>query len=461
MIQNIRWRVAMALLLTATLLLAGCEQVTPTPRPTRTRTIATETVEPTEAPTSAPTTAPTAAPQPTQRSAAAPAPAPAFPKPVVVDSLLPVFVPFPPKPIPSRDANINPLTGLTADPAMLRRRPIVARIGNDKQVRDNNWQAGLNQADIVFEELIDTSGAQYAATRFSAVYLSKDPAMIGPIRSERLINLQIVPMLDGALVSAGGSNGTRWLFSQSPVVNIDEAFNRPSYCYIERKSANGETSTYNYAGRLYTTAPRLREYMQSPASTWLSAYNGDELRSYMQRLGQEGAVPLYGFGFADQTPSGEPVNSIGFSKAPWPTAEATQWKYDPAGASYLRFSNGVAQIDDSIPVTAKWGSQADCVPNGTETKTQVRATNVVILYAKHEPTDIIEDSNNYVSVHITLTGQGNAQFFRDGVMVNGKWQRQSEQEFFNFVDASGHPYDLKPGNTFFEIVPTGYQPDLK
>ena len=45
--------------------------------------------------------------------------------------------------------------------------------------------------------------------------------------------------------------------------------------------------------------------------------------------------------------------------------------------------------------------------------------------------------------------------------MTGKWQRQTEQEFFDFVDSSGKPYSLKPGTTFFEIVPLGYKPDLK
>jgi hypothetical protein len=60
-----------------------------------------------------------------------------------------------------------------------------------------------------------------------------------------------------------------------------------------------------------------------------------------------------------------------------------------------------------------------------------------------------------------LTGEGDARFFRDGVMVAGKWQRNGEQEFFDFVDASGNPVNLKPGITWFEIVPIGYQLDLK
>ena len=416
----------------AAFVMAGCEEVTPTPRPTWTRSvepriiIITDTA--TDTPTPTPLVTPTAAVQTTPRAAptqiARPAP--------VTDPLLPKFGPFPPKPIPARPVNINPLTGLAADPEMLQRRPILARIGNDQKVRDSFWQAGLNSADLVFEELIDILGSQYANTRNTAVFLSNDPPLIGPIRSGRIVNFQTVPMLEGALAHAGASNGTRWLFSQSPMTNLDEFFNQPAYCY---------ENTHGYQGRLYTTAPRLREWLE--------------------KKGWEQSVPLYGFNFSDRVPAGQPVSTIGLSKAPWPSWDAAQWKYDPTSGRYLRFATGSPQIDNSYPVTAKWGNGASCVTAGSETRTQVRATNVVLLYAKHEKTDIIEDSNNAVSVHIVLTGQGNAQFFRDGMMVSGKWQRQSEQEFFDFVDNAGNKLALKPGNTWFELVPIGYQPDLK
>ncbi len=425
----VRPSIVVAILL-ATLFLSACEEVTPTPRATRTRPVATQIVVVTDTPTDTPTRPPLVTP--TVAAQATPRPANAQIARPVSDPLLPVFGPYPPKPIPNRPSNINPLTGLPADPAMLQRRPILARIGNDQKVRDSFWQAGLNSADIVFEELIDILGSQYANTRFTAVFLSNDPPLIGPIRSGRIVNFQTVPMLDGALAHAGASNGTRWLFSQSPMTNIDEYFNQPAYCYI---------NSHGYQGRLYTTAPRLRE--------WLV------------KKGWEQAVPLFGFSFSDRAPSGQPITSIGFNKAPWPSWDVAQWKYDAASGKYLRYSTGAPQMDNSYSVTAKWGNGADCTPSSTETKTQVRATNVIVLYAKHEKTDIIEDSNNAVSVHIVLTGQGNAQIFRDGVMISGKWQRQSEQEFFDLVDASGNKIALKPGNTWFELAPIGYSLDLK
>lgn len=354
-------------------------------------------------------------------------------KAVVQDPLLPVFGPFPPKPIPNRPANINPLTGLAvSNPAVLSRRPILVRIGNDEKVRTSAWQAGTSSADLVFEELIDQLGSVYALTRYTAVFLANDPPLIGPVRSGRIVNFQLAPMLDGALSHAGASNGTRWLFSQSPMINLDEYFNQPAYCYIQ---------SHGYQGRLYTTGPRLREWLAT--KKW------------------ERPVPLYGFSFSDSAPAGQPVNSVALLKLPWPKAAQAEWRYDASKGRYTRYSGGSTQVDNSYPVTAKWGNGANCAVGGPETKTPVSAANVVVLYAKHDKTTIVEDSNNAVSVHITLTGQGDAAFFRDGVMVKGKWQRLSEQEFFVFTDAAGNPVAFRPGNTWFEIVPIGYALDLK
>lgn len=425
-----------ALILLAAIFVVSCEPVVPTPRPTWTPR-PTATREPDETPTPFPTS--TSAPQPTPLTSAQLSPKPGVASdinPVVRtgarDPLIPVFAPFPPIPVPARPAAYNPLTGLNANAASLQRRPILARIGNDQKAREQQWQGGLNAADLVFEELIDILGTQYANTRYTAVYLSNDPPLIGPIRSGRVINLQIAPMLDGALSNAGASNGTRWIFSQTPMINLDEFFNMSAYCYEK---------SHGYQGRLYTTGPRLREYMT--------------------QKGWDKPVPLYGFNFSGSAPVGQAITTIGLSQAPWPKWSALQWKYDSSSGSYLRFTTGAQHIDNSYTVTAKWGSGADCIPSGAQTQTQVRANNVVILYAKHEKTNIIEDSNNAVSVMITLTGQGDAVFFRDGQMLRGKWQRNTIQEFFNFTDATGKSYALKPGNTWFEIVPIGYSIDIK
>jgi len=375
------------------------------------------------------------APQTVPATLAPGAPRAAAPIPPIeaAQPFLPKFGPFPPVPIPGRPANINPLTGLAADPAMLQRRPLVARIGNEQTVRTNKWHAGLSQADLVFEELIDILNNAYANTRFSAVYLGQDPPLLGPIRSGRIINFQMVPMLNAALVFSGGSNGTRWLFEQSPMINLDEFFNQPAYCYDKNRG---------YQGRLLTSAQRIREYLRQ--KNW------------------ESSVPLYGFTFSDRAPGGQAITSIALTKAPWPPSAQVAWRYDSASGKYLRYSPlANPHIDAMHPITSKWGNGSDCVTTGKDVEAQISAANVVVLYARHERTNIIEDANNAVSVYIPLTGQGDAHFFRDGVMVQGKWSRKTEQEFWQFTDSAGNALALKPGNTWFEIVPIGYQLDLK
>ena len=114
----------------------------------------------------------------------------------------------------SRPANINPLTGLeVSNPALLQRRPILARIGNDPSSREIH--AGFNQADLVFEEMIDQKNMVFGITRFTQVFYGQD-GTFRPLRSARAVNASLLPMFDGVLISSGGSKGTRFMLSQLP-----------------------------------------------------------------------------------------------------------------------------------------------------------------------------------------------------------------------------------------------------
>ncbi|HUV94544.1 MAG TPA: DUF3048 domain-containing protein, partial [Anaerolineae bacterium] len=83
-------------------------------------------------------------------------------------------------PTATPDPRINPLTGLrVSDPALLRRRVLAVRIGNDPSIRP---QEGLAGAEIVYEEIMDG----WAVTRFTALYLANEAERLRPIRSARL-----------------------------------------------------------------------------------------------------------------------------------------------------------------------------------------------------------------------------------------------------------------------------------
>lgn len=413
-----------------------------TPLPSATATITgTWTSVPTETATSTATPTVTNTPSPSPTTSRPPA---GSSKGSVVDNnlwfmsqLINYFSqvgPYPSSPPISRAADINPLTGLAVpDPALLQRRVILARVMNDPKARP---QTGLNEADLVFEELIDQRNGFAALTRFTAVYLGIPEATIRPMRSVRLINPSLTDMFGGALVHSGASKGMNFLLSKIPITSIGQDFNPGAYCAI-----GDPVKTLTWAT---TTVSHLHDYLKSK--------------------GLERSVPLRGFDFTSTSAGGAPAASIGFDHPPFPvsTVGAVLWKYDPTSGTYLRFANGTPHNSLQYGITGRWGGA--CQETGDPVVSQVHAANVVLINALHHPTDpndFTEDTNKFTNIFIELTGSGSATVFRDGIEINGTWKRPSLEDFIQFEDAGGNAISLKPGNTWFEIVPPGYLPTIR
>ncbi len=304
----------------------------------------------------------------------------------------------PPIPTVIHAQGINPLTGLpVTDPTVLKRRPLMVRIGNDVGARP---QRGLNSADMVYEEI-----TEWWITRFTAIFLSQTPELIGPVRSARLINLQLVPQYGGALAHSGGSDPVRWEISQSSITDLDQFYHPDPYFHLEN------------------------EGWQTRA-----VFNPQIARKYMAVEGLEAAVSLQGFLFSDTVEDGEPGENM-YIYYPRSTC-FTEWHYDAASSKYLRWIIG-SPLTDTID------------------RQQIAAANVIVYFAEHQDTDIVEDSNGATSVRIIVNGRGPAWFFRDGKLNKGFWQTDGTRTpFFTYED--GRPYSLKPGNTWVEVVPPYY-----
>ena len=83
-------------------------------------------------------------------------------------------------------ANVDPLTGLpVSDPALLQRRPMLIKVSNLPRNVRPQW--GLSLADLIFEYYTEEG-----STRFAAIFYSKDASMVGPIRSGRFIDGDLV-----------------------------------------------------------------------------------------------------------------------------------------------------------------------------------------------------------------------------------------------------------------------------
>jgi len=382
------WQLLLALGVVGAVLLAACgsgsntESIPPTrtPKPTFTAVVNTPR------PLASPTAVPSPTPVPTSTATATPLPTPT----------------------PTANPYVNPLTGETVtDPAVLQRRPLLVRIGNDAEVRP---QSGLAQADMVFEEAMDG----WYITRLTAVIWSKDPQTLKPIRSARLFTIELGHMFDGALVHSGANDQVRWLISQTTLTDLDEYFHPAPYYYIEPE---GKWKDYAWMGRVVTSAKRLRDYLA--------------------KTGKEKAVRLAGFTFSresDPAPRGEPATYL---LIPYPKRALVEYRYDAEKHVYKRWAQGEPHLD---------------ALNGE----QLASANVIVHYTKYEETDV-KDVNGNPTFNIISTGEGRAQIFRDGVMIEAKWVRPGVEDFVKYVYLDGSPVPLRMGQTWVEVVPLEYQ----
>lgn len=310
-------------------------------------------------------------------------------------------------PTSSFDPNICPLTGLPVEGIdWLQRRAILVAIGNSPPERP---QSELALADVVFEYL--TEGG---ITRFSAVYLCRDATNIGPVRSGRLINLENVPMLNAIFVHVGASEGVLARLHASEVnqAKFDEYVGDPGITRIAVRQPpfNAYTST-----ELIWSLARERGWLPGTHTTILK--------------------------FSDTTPSGgSPAARIDLPIRPGVTD--VSYVYDSASGAYLRSMGGFPHAEIS-------------------TGQQLSAANVLVIYAAHTETDIIEDSLGSRSVQIDLAGGGRAQLLRDGQVYEGAWSRPDAHAFFELKESSGNPLLLKPGVTWIQIVPTDFAVVIK
>ncbi len=302
----------------------------------------------------------------------------------------------------------NLLTGeLMKDPDSLKRRPIAVKISNSP-AKYTRPQAGLNSADIVYEHITEGS-----ITRFTAIIYGEIPEKMGPIRSARLIDLQIPVMYDAALAYSGSSIGvSRKLFSSDFSTRILRTLEQGYY-------RTGENKPYEHT--LYA----------HPEDFW----------SVLEQKGENRAPEFNAF----MTFSSEaPINGL-LTKAvniQYLKFTSIDWRFDPDDETYLRWVDGEKHLD------ANSGQQ-------------INAANIVLIFAPHQlDTTICEfqsgDQCLAYSMQIDLMGEGTAVVLRDGQRYDVTWRRNHREDMLILVDELGLPFPLQIGNTWFQIMPQDY-----
>jgi hypothetical protein len=111
---------------------------------------------------------------------------------------------------------IAPLTGLPGFPGVDLARPAMSVKIDNVPLSQRPPQAGLDVADVVYEEPVE------GATRFLAVFHSQASDRVGPVRSTRFIDPGIVWPIGGLYVFSGGTADKVAAIRDSPVQTLDE-----------------------------------------------------------------------------------------------------------------------------------------------------------------------------------------------------------------------------------------------
>lgn len=399
--MKIRGWISIIISLIALTALASCQEDDPLPEPpTRVQATAIQ-VESSDTPEATSTTLPAAAITVVKTAAATSTLAPTA-------TLLATPTTTPVALMSAADfaENRNPLTGeVVEDPEILQRRPLAVKISNAPPM----WvrpQSGLNDADLVFEHVTEAG-----ITRFTIVVYGKTPEDVGPIRSARLIDLEIPVMYDAALIYSGSSEGVR-----QKLLNSD---------FVTRVLFGGD-------GYYRTGAAKPLEHTLygKPLIFWRDL----DARG----LNQPPTLNTH-MAFTSNPPEGGQEISEATIDYDW---TLINWRYDPETGRFLRWTDGVAHLD-------------------ANTEEQVTAANVVVILANHyDDTTICEQIINGVctaySVQPVLTGTGSAKIFRDGKRYDGNWNRASRYDMLTFTKENGEVIPLQIGNTWFQVIPIWY-----
>lgn len=281
---------------------------------------------------------------------------------------------------------VNPLTGEPAtDKSILSRPAMVVKIDNHPK---SEPQFGLNQADIIFEENVEK------LTRFAAVFHSQGSDPVGPIRSGRFQDINLLGSFNKPLfVWSGGNEKVTSAVRKSDLVDLSYTIANKNGGYQRDNNRAAPHDLFAETSKLWTLIPDG---------------SGPPPQQFTYRSASD-AVPT-----SAQKVAGVKVSMDGVK---------VEWNWSATDQTFVRSQNGKPHVD------------AD--------KVQLNMRNVVILE--------VEYTRTYSPISKTL-GSGKVTVFTGGVAITGTWERSNRLVPFTLKDSGGAIIKLTPGRTFVELA---------
>lgn len=286
----------------------------------------------------------------------------------------------------------SPLSGLPIEDGSAADRPALAvKIDNHPSARP---QSGLDLADLVFEVRVE------GITRFLAVFHSNAPDAIGPVRSSRTSDFDLLSGLDTPLYASSGGND----YVANALRNLDiysvTAMSRTEY--YRNGSRPAPHNLYTNTDALFALAP---DDATAP-SPWFDYRASSATPNATGRALREAVTITYRGG---------------------PLVTHT---WDQALGGWLRTQDGQ--------------------PHTNADGEQLAPENVVIMVS-----DYVTSPADAISPELVSVGSGQLFVLTNGLVIEGTWSRASAADKPVLVDSAGNTITLTPGSTWVLFPESG------
>jgi hypothetical protein len=298
------------------------------------------------------------------------------------------------KPAPTTAPSL--FTGLEVKIGEENRRSVAAMIENSQAARP---QIGLTSADIVYEAV--TEGG---ITRFMAIYSTNYPAKAGPIRSARSYFIDWLSEYDSIYVHAGGSPTAISRISQDAIKDYPHS-NDGTYVSEPKPGVASEHTLFANISKIFQNGVAKKG--------WSASHNFSSWK----------------FKKPD-APTGGGTITIDFSTAPFKVV----WSFDLTSNKWLRTMAGLPHKDRL-------------------SGEQISANNVVVMIVQRSANPPYAKTGKESEWTMQTIGSGSASVFRDGIRIDGTWQKPSRTERTRFYSQTGEEIELSQGTTWIEVLP--------
>ena len=299
---------------------------------------------------------------------------------------------------------VYPLTGVpVADPGLAQHPAVVVKMDNSPDARP---QTGINEADVVYELLVE------GITRYVLVFQSQTPDTVGPVRSARSSDIELLTNLGSPLIAWSGANPgvtseVHTAVDNGFLVNVGQDAIPAQYHRDNSRKAPHNLYT-NISGLLSDAAP----------------------------AGAGAPPPLFSYRAPFEPYTGGALPAPGYV-VDFGGGVRADYVWDAERGGWDRF-----QVDESHPRP----DSATLDGNGV----QVAPQNVVILFLQYGQSP--SDARSPMAIS---TGEGDAVVLTDGKAVVGRWKRPTALSGWELVDQGGLPIKLSPGRTWVALPEAG------